>query len=425
MLIKSIVEFDYIFDLLNEVINSVYQNQLTQVPEVESVITGTFCPMEKNRVHFQSHLVNKDKVFLRTQYLPINNSILQSYMDKMTLFIDTPSSPGQVMLNDCISGMKKKIFICRDFRDVFNSWAKYIDPGIQAFQTMELLKDPELFMLTNYLNVNMFHTLMKTWSEHIETYLKHKDDFYFVRYEDLIENPVEIFSGVAEYIAGITDREYIKTIVNNKMNKELSDMEYRHKHFRHFSGSKKRTKEWRDNFSETMLKTTLVNAGHLLEAMGYDTSETLSTDNMGFKNKVEAAFALYNRAESGNKTAKIMAKGIVHSLDEILGGSRAAVYGTGKYSDMLCAELRNSDSILYFIDDNADKYGKHFHGKKILPSSEIISVSAPIDKLLIAVHPAHYEVIKNKVMLMGVPESMIINCYSGAFDSFYVNIERD
>ena len=130
------------------------------------------------------HLVNSFSNKENKQYIALHQSILDSIYsdsDKSTLLDSSKYIGRAVALNKLVNLDLKVIYVVRDVRGVINSFSKKVQTS----------KSP--------LSTSMYYLLINSAAE-FATRLFFRKKVIKIRYEDLIENPIQLFEKLEKFI---------------------------------------------------------------------------------------------------------------------------------------------------------------------------------------------------------------------------------
>lgn len=90
-----------------------------------------------------------------------------------------------------------RVYILRDGRDVVNSFIHFLIDDISLKLCPEYtIRDPRRL----YDNLDYFKNLVQRWQEHVLSYEKHKDDFFLVTFEALLEDREKVLADLGLYL---------------------------------------------------------------------------------------------------------------------------------------------------------------------------------------------------------------------------------
>ncbi|MHA1547423.1 MAG: sulfotransferase domain-containing protein [Alphaproteobacteria bacterium] len=161
------------------------------------------------------------------------------------------------------------IYIVRDPRDVAISFAHWSCKGDvdEAIRVMEAASAKAC----NPSCKAIFHFL-GTWSAHVMSWVR--PDTLIIRYEDLIDQPAEIFTGVLNHLGIAVDSERVARAVASVAFDRLSKAEDQERFFelppdvdRFFRAG--RSGQWRDEMTGNQVARTTSAHGSVMEKFGY------------------------------------------------------------------------------------------------------------------------------------------------------------
>lgn len=149
----------------------------------------------------------------------------------------------------------KEIFLVRDFRDVVSSMLAFnAKNGRTVFGNPRLRSDEEF---ARYIRNGTVHQLSKSWS-------KRKDKAHLIRYEDLIQRPVETLRGVLAYLELGHDDATVEGILA-RAGADNPEMQQH----RTSGGIDASIGRWRQSLSPEMQAACRGEFGDVLEQFGY------------------------------------------------------------------------------------------------------------------------------------------------------------
>lgn len=90
-----------------------------------------------------------------------------------------------------------RVYILRDGRDVINSLIHFLTDEISLKLCPEYtIRVPRQL----YNNLDYFKNLVQRWREHVLSYEKHKNDFFLLTFEDLLEDRERVLTGLGHYL---------------------------------------------------------------------------------------------------------------------------------------------------------------------------------------------------------------------------------
>lgn len=352
--------------------------------------------------------------------LELDEKLLYRILSYKRINITSHINPAAVYNSPPADRIKYKIFVSRDFRDVFNSKTKFVNHFAKTKTVMEILQSYEAFKQFNYLNIMHFHSYLNSWSSYVESYLEHKDDMFLLKYEDLINHPVLTMRKLADYLNAEVNDEYLESLVTQYFNKELqTSLMSKLKYFRNFSKSSKRKGEWRNYFNSYMIEQTKQKAGDLLIKLGYEKdnswgkAEIISDQQEQFRIRLDRSCVNYC---SNFKFGHYQAEAYLESLDNILLNNNVVIYGAGSYSINLIKRLKNKKSIAFAVDNDTDKHGSKIENVSVVCPESAVTKFLEYDLILVAVHPRNRSGIFDQMKKMGVPMYKIKSVYNKSFD---------
>jgi hypothetical protein len=153
-----------------------------------------------------------------------------------------------------------RIYMMRDGRDVVNSLIHFLTNDISLKLCPEYtIRDPREL----YKNLDYFKNLVQLWQEHISSYQQYKNDFYLIKYEDILDNKEKILSELGNYLdLTVNQTEVLNNTEFAIMQNSAPD------HLRR--GGQGEWKSFFTNAHKTIFKQV---AGNCLIQQGYELSE--------------------------------------------------------------------------------------------------------------------------------------------------------
>ncbi|HDH00206.1 MAG TPA: hypothetical protein ENG80_00145 [Nitrospirae bacterium] len=152
-----------------------------------------------------------DKFYLsfphpKCKLLPISLDLL---LDQSSLiWIHEPPS---MVLDDRFREITHRLYIMRDGRDVVNSLIYYVTSPVMLRLCPEYKYDSSSEL---YNNLEYFEKCVLEWVKHVRDYMKIKDRFYPVRFEELVHNKPVVVKGLAEYLGLHITTDDIDSIIH-------------------------------------------------------------------------------------------------------------------------------------------------------------------------------------------------------------------
>lgn len=408
-------------DYLKENKNIINENAVSKVIPDDFEITGVGVNRQnRNIVRFCKY--DSDGRIGTYDNDELSEKILYE-MSRNALLITEHISPAAIFANEYLKQQKKKIFVMRDFRDVYNSLAKYVDQGCQQYAKMEILGSYEDYRRYNYACIHAFHECIKSWKEFVAGYLEHKDEMYLLRYEDIIKDPEASVVAIGKYLGKDITMEEAMRITGVLLNRDLSDKKG-NRHMRHFSGSSVRSGEWRKFFSRYMVDTVKRELGDLLIECGYekhfdwDSDEPIGDGEKIFRAHLDKAAELYEKQEGFIKDAAL---NYAAYLDRFASDKKIAIFGAGFYSSGLLKLMKNKDNISFIVDSSPEKRGVTIEGKEVCPLTDLVRRHMDYDIIMVALHDRHRQEAYMQIVSQGVNAYKIVYAYDNLLDQFLLS----
>jgi hypothetical protein len=163
------------------------------------------------------------------------------------------------------------VYLIRDPRDVAVSYAHHSKKTIE--QVIELMTKENAVIRTG----SRFHAL-GTWEEHVKSWLNPEIDFlrYVVRYEDMKNNPEEMFSGIVKFLAWDLDEGLLKRSIENtkfsKLKKQEDAKGFREQSFDEVKFFRKgEIGSWKEVLTADQSNRLTDQFGETMEKLGYET----------------------------------------------------------------------------------------------------------------------------------------------------------
>ena len=167
---------------------------------------------------------------------------------------------------DCTAGA---IYMVRNPLDVVISYAHHF--GLGPDDAIGQLNFPGAGTPTTDVVARQYYG---TWSMHVASWTEVPFPArYVVRYEDLMENPVEAFRGVANFLGLNPPSERLQRAISHSSFEQLQSQENekgfveRSQHSRFFRSG--RVGQWRDDLSEDQIKRLVSHHRDQMERFGY------------------------------------------------------------------------------------------------------------------------------------------------------------
>jgi len=372
-----------------------------------------FLPDNKVKLIFQPK--NKDGIIIGAHSIEISNERMSEIIQEDKCYAVEHVTPETFFFNDLAQSFRYKIYVSRDFRDVFNSMSKFVDNSRNVVDIINILKDYKTFQVLRYMNPDFFYFFLNTWGKYTAGYFKHQNDVYLIKYEELVAEPRETLKKLAEYLDTDASDIFIDEIITKFFFKELVRWNINEKTemCRHYSGGEKRHGEWLDWFNDRMVEATKLEIGEDLIRMGYEKDNNWSAaepanDEMKLlRQKIDFAYVCYDNRRN-----------MIGEYDSLLSDKKVAVYGAGLYASKFLKLLNRKDSVSFIVDDNPDKYGTKLFGIEICTTDELIKRYMDYDLILIAVHPQYFNKVYLNIIGRGIFAGLIKNAYMNEIDMF-------
>ncbi|MGE4267717.1 MAG: sulfotransferase domain-containing protein [Deferribacterales bacterium] len=327
------------------------------------------------------------------------------------------AAPADFINSKFGSLVKHKIFIIRDFRDVVNSYNKFVTQSEAHYNLMNVLNDYDSFQKIQYFNLDRFHYLAGTWKQYVTQYLGMKDNMLFIRYEDLVSSPEKEIKKLADYIGQDIDDAKIADIISKYMNVNLADVESYHKFFRHYSGSEKRTGEWSLFFNDYLTEKAKELVGDLLVALGYEndsswTQEKHSLPQLSdFKVRLDNACRHYDLEFS--RTNAVM---YIKNINSIIADNKVVFYGAGSYMQRLLKVLDHKENIMFCVDDNAQKLGSRTGELPVYDNKALIEKFMDYDLVMLTVNHEYSFNLRHNLNQFEFPSFKVLDIFNHDID---------
>ncbi|MFW6389586.1 MAG: sulfotransferase domain-containing protein [Halanaerobiales bacterium] len=148
------------------------------------------------------------------RYHPVSLELLLKY----STLIWTHTLPEKIV-NQEFEGVSHRIYILRDGRDVVNSLIHFSTTALQRRRKSEYKIDsPEVL----YSKLDIFKKYVSDWANHINSYLRNKENFKVVKFEELINNKSNVVEELGSYLELDISKKDIGDIVYKTSFKEMA-----------------------------------------------------------------------------------------------------------------------------------------------------------------------------------------------------------
>ncbi len=321
----------------------------------------------------------------------------------------THSTPDECKQSEVIYKNCKKIYIVRDFRSAFHSHIRSIGKEEEdVLHIRNISNDMELYYAVRYGNVETFMVFLKRWKEHVLSYLKNKDDFVLIKYEDLVSSPKESISFIAESFGIKLSNERIAEIVENNLNKDVWLFGRPTDSFRHFNGVKPPFDKWSSYFSTRMVELVKKEIGDLLIEFGYENDDDwgIVEDNNWVRLANEKRFSEWKYFELSDLT---------DTLDRELSNKKVVFFGAGEYAKMLIPRLKNRQNILFAVDERCFDDSYDFFGIPIKKLDSLVYDYCQYEKIIVTPDIKRKEEIISKLNNLNIPSEKIEFVFTARF----------
>jgi hypothetical protein len=174
---------------------------------------------------------------------------------------------GRPLVNmECTAGV---IYMLRNPLDIAISYACHYGMGLD--DAIRDLDDPAAGTPTTDISARQY---FGTWSMHVASWTQVPFPArHVVRYEDMIENPLETFAGIARFLGLSPPRDRLERAITHSSFNQLRSQEdetgfvERSQHSRFFRSG--RIGQWREEFSEKQVKRVVSSHREQMERFGY------------------------------------------------------------------------------------------------------------------------------------------------------------
>ena len=111
------------------------------------------------------------------------------------------------------------IYIVRDPRNIITSVLNYFHKK-NYYEALEFMKENKV-LGGNEEEIGL-PTIIGSWSNHYKSWKKFKKNFLIIKYENLLENPLDEFSKITNYLKNISDFKF----ENNKIIKAIEECSF-------------------------------------------------------------------------------------------------------------------------------------------------------------------------------------------------------
>lgn len=226
--------------------NAAFYNKLD--PRPLSTLTSAEIMALRPKVHELLTQASPDSVFVKTHNL-------------------LGEAEGRPLVN--MENTAGTIYLVRNPLDVAISYAHHFGVGID--QAIEQLNYAGAGTPTTDVGARQYYG---TWSMHVASWTQVSFPArHVVRYEDMIESPVETFAGVARFLGLEPPPDRLQRAVSHSSFEQLQSQEdekgfvERSQHSRFFRSG--RVGQWRDALSEDQIKQVVADHREQMERFGY------------------------------------------------------------------------------------------------------------------------------------------------------------
>lgn len=161
------------------------------------------------------------------------------------------------------------VYLIRDPRDVALSYSRHV--GKDADGTIALMAEDYARTMTQ--NTEIAHFL-SSWSLHVQSWQR-RENVLFVRYEDMLSDPVAAFSRIVEALALELDTDRVKAAVEAVAFDKLREQEQREGFLEASNKADSffhngRAGRWREELSRQQIMQIEADHGPTMAAFGYD-----------------------------------------------------------------------------------------------------------------------------------------------------------
>jgi len=370
-----------------------------------------------NMVTYGVLVFDKDGKQIYAKQINITEFTKNMAVNNSNLYFVTHSKPLSLRSHKELSS-SKKIYVLRDFRDVYHSHIKSVGKGEgSSGQLIDICKEIDFVISARYFDVKMFLDLLHQWKMHVEEFIKNKDEYVLVRYEDLIANPEKAILELANSLYVDIDSDKVKLIAEKYMHKDVWLFGKQDNKFSHYN--EKAADSWKNYFSPTMKNITSETIGHLLIELGYEKDfDWVQSNHAELTRRLDGIERKYSEYLASVDT--------IFNFDSILNiflrEEKIVFFGAGEYLELLLNRLSRPSNAIFIVDENPDKIGKDICGVSVVGIQELVFRYGEYNRICISVDDKYFDSICQKLELMGISHSKIINIFSR---NIYADLKRE
>lgn len=169
---------------------------------------------------------------------------------------------------------ERGLYIVRDPRSVVLSLSNFLD--FSTKKTVEHMNNKEFTIGTDTRQVT---NVVSSWTNNVRSWCsEQRFPVHVVRYEDLLENPLQEFKEILEFLNVEFDEEKAKRAIKatelSKLRKTEKDFGFNEYHGSKFQGQffNKGGTRWKDELGSKWIKQIEDDHGKLMEELGYEIS---------------------------------------------------------------------------------------------------------------------------------------------------------
>ena len=110
------------------------------------------------------------------------------------------------------------IYVVRDPRNLINSFTNHYSIDKNTAKNFITSRQSVTGALGEMKKDNNIFTILGSWNDHLKSWTKMNQNLLLIKYEDLIENPLNEINKITKYLANLIDFSYNEEKINNIIN---------------------------------------------------------------------------------------------------------------------------------------------------------------------------------------------------------------
>ena len=110
------------------------------------------------------------------------------------------------------------IYVVRDPRNLINSFINHYSIDKNTAKNFITSRQSVTGALGEMKKDNNIFTILGSWNDHLKSWTKMNQNLLLIKYEDLIENPLNEINRITKYLANLIDFSYNEEKINNIIN---------------------------------------------------------------------------------------------------------------------------------------------------------------------------------------------------------------